>query len=211
MKWSELLELTVGEPVFSSSFLLAGDVSERALRVQLSRWVRAGRLIQLRRGLYALASPWRSVEPHPFLVANRLRPGTFVSLQSALAWHGVIPESVPVVTSLGPGSPDSMETPLGRYLFKHLAPVLRYGYARVEVGRGQFAFVASAGKALLDLVHLTPGGDSAEFIRELRLQDAGAMNVAEVEALARRSGKPKLLRAATRVREWYEHQEAETL
>jgi predicted transcriptional regulator of viral defense system len=94
-----LQALIADEPVFSSGLLLSGRANDRSLRLQLSRWVKAGRLLQFRRGLYALAPPWRKVEPHPFLVANRLRRGTYVSLQSALAWHGVIPEHVPVVNS----------------------------------------------------------------------------------------------------------------
>ena len=96
MKWNELLFLIGEEPVFSSGMLLAGRPSARQVRLQLSRWVKAGRLIQLRRGLYVLAKPWRKVEPHPFLLANSLRRGTYVSLQSALAWHGTIPEYVPM-------------------------------------------------------------------------------------------------------------------
>ena len=109
MKWEELLRLVGDEPVFSSGLLLSGGTPERQIRIQLSRWVRAGRLHQLRRGLYVLAPPWRKVEPHPFLVSNRIRKGTYVSLQSALGWHGAIPEHVPVVTAVGPGRPETFD------------------------------------------------------------------------------------------------------
>ena len=51
--------------------MLAGDVDPTDVRRQLSRWVTAGRLYRLRRGLYALAPPFQKVLPHPFLVANR--------------------------------------------------------------------------------------------------------------------------------------------
>ncbi|PIX48989.1 MAG: hypothetical protein COZ57_04435, partial [Armatimonadetes bacterium CG_4_8_14_3_um_filter_66_20] len=60
----------------------------------------------------------------------------------------------------------------------------------------QFAFVASPEKALLDLVHLTPGADSPDYLRELRLQNADAMNPRMLQELAERSGRPKLVRAA---------------
>jgi hypothetical protein len=60
--------------------------------------------------------------------------------------------------------------------------------------------VASPEKALLDLVHLTPGADSAEYLRELRLQNPAAISLSTLDALARRSGKPKLVRAARLVR-----------
>lgn len=199
MKWETLLELVGGEPVFSSALLLAGRVSARQVRLQLSRWVKAGRLLQLRRGLYALGPTWRRVEPHPFLVANRLQRGSYVSTQAALAFHGLIPEQVPVVTSVGPGRPEMLRNPLGSFQFSRLTTALRFGYGQVEVAPGQLAFVASPEKALLDLVHLTPGADAPEYLRELRLQDPEAISLETLGELARRSGKPKLVRAARRV------------
>lgn len=195
MKFDELLSLIADEPVFSSSLLLSGKADVRPVRLQLSRWVKSGLVIQLRRGLYTLAPPWRKVEPHPFLIANRLRSGTYVSLQSALAWHSAIPEQVPVVTSVGPGRPSAAKTPMGIFQVHHLAETLRFGFERVEVAPRQFAFVATPTKALLDLIHLTPGGDCEAFIRELRLQNPAAFQPTTLDELARRSGKPKLMRA----------------
>jgi hypothetical protein len=199
MKWEALVTLIADEAVFPSGLLLSGNESVPQVRLQLSRWVKAGRLLQLRRGLYALAPTWRRVEPHPFLVANRLQRGSYVSLQSALAWHGVIPEHVPIATSVGPGRPETVRNPLGTFQFNHVADGLLFGYSRVEVAPGQFAFVASPEKALLDLVHLTPGADSDDYLRELRLQNPAAIHLPLLEELARRSGKPKLIRVAQRV------------
>src|SRR3954466_2221215 len=99
MKFEELLEIVADDPLFETGVLLAGDVDPANVHRQLSRWVRAGRLHQLRRGLYAVAPPFQKVRPHPFLIANRLVPGSYVSLQSVLANSSLIPESVPVTTS----------------------------------------------------------------------------------------------------------------
>jgi predicted transcriptional regulator of viral defense system len=200
MKWQALLALVADEALFSSALLLAGDVSAAQVRLQLSRWVKTGRLLQLRRGLYALAPTWRKLEPHPFLIANQLQRGSYVSLQSALAFYGVIPEHVPTVTSVGPGRPETVRTPLGAFQFNHLAQTLLFGYSRLEIAPRQFAFVASPEKALLDLVHLTPSADSAEYLQELRLQNPAAISLATLDGLAQRSRKPKLTRAARLVR-----------
>jgi predicted transcriptional regulator of viral defense system len=199
MNLDSLLQVVKDEPVFSSGLLLSGGESGVRVRVQLSRWVKAGRLIQFRRGLYALSPGWRKVEPHPFLIANRYRQGSYVSLQSALAWHGVIPEQATVVTSVGPGRPETAHTPLGTFQFNHFAEHLRFGYERIEVAHRQSAFVATPEKALLDLVHLTPGADSIEYLRELRLQNPEAIRPAILADLAKRTGKPKIIRAAPRI------------
>lgn len=198
MQFQDLLTLVGHEPVFASALLLAGETPEAQVRLQMSRWVAAGKLIQLRRGLYALAPAWRKVEPHPFVVANALQRGSYVSLQSALAFHGVIPEHVARVTSVGPRRPETVRNALGSFQFNHLSSRLSFGYARVEVAARQFAFVAGPEKALLDLVYLTAGGDAAACLRSLRLQNAEAMDRNTLLDTAARSGKPKLLRAARR-------------
>jgi predicted transcriptional regulator of viral defense system len=196
MKWESLLTLVADEGVFNSALPLAGNVSVGQVRLQFSRWVKAGRLLKLRRGLYALAPAWRKVVPHPFLVANRLQRGSFVSLQSALAFHGIIPEHVPVVTSVGPGRPETVRNSMGAFQFNHIAGGLLFGYSQLEVSPRQFAFVASPEKALLDLVHLTPGADSTDYLRGLRLQNPAAIRLSTLGKMARQSGKPKLVRAA---------------
>lgn len=211
MNWLYLINMVGREAVFSSSLLLSGDVSAAQVRLQLSRWVKSGRLLQLRRGLYALAPAWCKVEPHPFLVANRLQRGSYVSLQSALAFHGVIPEEVKVITSVGPGRPETLQNALGTFQFRRLAAGMLFGYSQVEVSAGQLAFLASAEKALLDLAYFTPGADSPQFLGELRLQYDGPLNMRLLRDLAERSGKPKLVRTASAVEKLAAAEEGETL
>ncbi|MBE3119307.1 MAG: hypothetical protein IMZ50_11210, partial [Candidatus Atribacteria bacterium] len=65
MKFDELHSPVGDEPVFSFSLLGVVGVSPQQARLQLVRWVNAGKLIQLRRGLYGLKLPFMKVEPHP--------------------------------------------------------------------------------------------------------------------------------------------------
>jgi len=198
MKFHELVRVVADEPVFETGMLLAGKVDAVNLRRQLSRWTRAGRLLQLRRGLYALAPPWQRIKPHPFLIANRLGPGSYVSGLSALAFAQAIPEYVAEVTSCTGGRPHTHLTPLGRFSFRRLKAGLRFGYQQVALGDGQTAFLATPEKALLDLIYLQPGGDDPAFLKELRLN----LDVLQSELLndfAQRCAVPKLVRAAKRI------------
>lgn len=199
MRFEDLLEAVVEEPVFETGLLLAGDVDPGDVRRQLSRWVKAGRLYQLRRGLYALAPPFQKVRPHPFLIANRLVPGSYVSLQSALGYYSLIPESVPVTTSVTVGRPTRWDTPLGTYDFRHIQSELLTSYRRSSLGEGQEAFLATPEKALLDLVYLEPGADSPEYLSELRLQNMDGIDLESLRRQAEASGKPKLRRAAEEI------------
>lgn len=213
MEFANLLKIAGDEPAFETSLLFAGEVDPADVQRQLSRWTNAGRLYQLRRGLYALAPPFQKVKPHPFVIANLMVRGSYVSCQSALAHYSLIPEYVPVITSVTAGRPAHWETPFGNFEFRHLTVKLLHGYRLIELGEGQKAFVATPEKALLDLIHLHPGADSPEYLRELRLQNLERLNLDELRRLAALIGKPKLQRAAEFVAELAaaEAQEYETL
>lgn len=199
MKFSELLE-TVGDlPLFRSSLLLAGDRDPVDVRRQLARWKASGKILQLRRNVYVLAPSWRRVQPHPFIVANELHRPSYVSLQSALAHYGMIPEAVPVTTSVTTGRPMSVDTPLGRYAYRHVRPAVFFGYAPLRMGPNQEALLADPAKALLDLVYLTPGGESEEHLRSLRLEELDAIPAAALREHARRWEKHKIGRAVRQI------------
>lgn len=195
MEFAELLEIVQDEPVFDTGLLLAGDVDARDIRRQLSRWKKVGKIYQLRRGLYSLAPPFQKIKPHPFLVANRLLPASYISLQSALAYYGMIPEHVPVTTSVTTSRPAEWETPLGVFDFRHIQVDFFDSFKWVELGENQRAFIASPEKALLDLVYLQVGGDTFDYLSELRLNNLVRLDVQYLEHLATKIDKPKLLRA----------------
>lgn len=194
-----MIGIVADEPVFETGLLLAGGVNPANVRRQLSRWTKAGRIYQLRRGLYTLAPPFQKVKPHPFVIANRMVRGSYVSCQSALAHYGLIPEYVPVTVSVTTGRPDRWDTPLGSFEFRHIKADLFYGYQRLIAGNQQRAFVATPEKALLDLVHLQPGGDSFDYLRELRLQNLEHLNLEVLRRQADLADSPKLRRAAARI------------
>ena len=159
MEFERLLGIVGGEPLFESSLLLAGSISPQQILLQLASWKNAGKIIQLRRGLYALAPQYQKVKPHPFVIAKRLRKASYISLQSALAFYSLIPENVLRVTSVTGGRPGVWLTPLEVYRYQHIKPVLLRGYRMADLGNGQQTMVALPEKALLDWIYLQPGGD----------------------------------------------------
>ncbi len=201
MKFERLLEIVGGEAVFETGLLLAGEADPVDVRRQLSRWVRAGKVYQLRRGLYALAPPFQKVKPHPFLIANHMVRGSYVSGESALAFYGLIPEYTPLTISVTSRRPAVWQTPLGEYQFRHIKPAAFTGYELVELPEGQQAFMASPEKALLDLVHLTPGGDRQDYLRGLRLQNLARLDLGCLQSLADQFDRPKLKRASMHIAE----------
>ena len=208
MEFKTLLDLVKNEPLFDTSLLLAGNVQRTDVQRQLARWQRSGHVQQVRRGLYSLAPPYRHQTPHPFLVANRMVKASYVSCQSALAWYGLIPEYTPTTTSVSTSRPGLWNTPFGAFIFRHIKHDLLFGYAFMDVTPGQQAFVASPEKALLDLIHLTPGGDHPLFLQELRLQNFSRARHDQLQRFADRANSPKLQRAVQLLSNLVDQQEA---
>jgi len=115
-----------------------------------------GELLQLRRGLYLLAPNLQNSLPHPYVLAQALQPGSYISMETALSFHGWIPESVPTTLSVLPGRRQLVvnHSVLGLYRFYPLA--LHCGQFLQAVDRhifsGQTVLVAQPLRALLDMV-----------------------------------------------------------
>ncbi len=199
MKRSDLVEAVGNEPLFASGTLLTGAVDPRDVRRQLSRWTADGTVIQLRRGLYALGGPYRSIRPHPYEVSNVLVPGSYVSLETVLAEAGLIPDAVFATTAVTTGRQGSRKTPLGTFAYHHIKTSLFWGYETREVDDGRTVFVATREKALLDLSYLRSHSDEPAFARGLRLQHLGSIDLELLENMACRFGSRKVERFARNV------------
>jgi hypothetical protein len=155
----QLVEEGLGDRVLTDvqlSRLLAGSSQRRYNLVH--RAMKAGELIRLRRGLYMLPDKYRRQPCHPYALAQKLAPGSYVSLETALSFHGWIPEAVYTTASVVPGKKvkDFNIDPLGLFTFHPLA--IQAGFylemvERVQPG-GQIGFMAHPIRALLDLVCL---------------------------------------------------------
>lgn len=156
------------------AFRLAGSAQRRYNLV--NRALAAGELVRLKRGCYVLHPNLSGIQVHGFVVAQHLQPGSFVSFETALAWHGWIPEAVHLVASVVPGRRKSAySVPLwGEFHFVPLAQRLGYGLEGVHRHElsGGIGLVASPLRALLDLICWRKIEPEAvvQFIEGLRLE-----------------------------------------
>lgn len=201
MKWEEFLKIVAGLPVIDSEFLLAGVTKQAPVKVQLSRWVRAGKLIQLKRGIYLLSESYRKVDVYELYIASILHSPSYISLEKALEFHGLIPEAVPVYTSVTTKRPSHYVVPIGVFDYRHIKNSLFWGYKSVTVNK-QTAFVALPEKALLDFIYLKGGRVSFEYIEELRLQNLEKFDLGIFIEYSKRFNKKGILDAAEKVRQY---------
>ncbi|MDP2830255.1 MAG: hypothetical protein Q8O37_16825 [Sulfuricellaceae bacterium] len=148
----------------------------------VNRALQHGELLQLRRGRYLLATQLQNRMPHPFVLAQALQAGSYISFETALSFHGWIPESVPVTLSVLPGR-RRLEVDHPTFgLFRFYPLALRQGYFLEAVDRhtfagpvGQVALVAQPLRALLDIVCLrklevgSSMGNIGELMQSMRI------------------------------------------
>jgi predicted transcriptional regulator of viral defense system len=188
MRYLTLLERAADLPVIDTKTLRTWGGDPRSLSVQLSRWVRQQKLVPLRRGVYLLPAALRRAQAPLEYLANLLVVPSYVSLERALAFHGLIPETVPVVQSITRGRPMVFETEAGTFQYRHVKKDWFFGYRETELGSGS-ALIAVPEKALLDLVYLSRGAFTPERIEELRLQELERLNLAALTRMASGHGE----------------------
>ncbi len=198
MKWHEFLKKAGNLPVIDVEVLLAGVADIRPVKVQISRWVKSGKLIQVKRGIYLLSKDYRKKDVFEPYLASILMSPSYISLEKALEYHGLIPESVPVYTSVTTKRPAKYVTKAGVFSYRRVKKPLFWGYDSVCVDR-QTAFVAFPEKALLDLFYLNGMDISPAYLKELRLQNTEKIDTARLLAFAKRFKSRGIMTAAKRV------------
>ena len=188
-------------PQIETGNVLEGFSSRNALEVQMTRWAKQGKLVQLRRGLYLFSEPYRKTEPFEFHLASVIKRPSYISLEKALEYHNLIPEGVSTYTSVTTQRPGRYTTALGTFDYRHIQVSLFWGYEAVTINH-ETAFVALPEKGLLDLFYLKPVAPSLDYLEGLRLQNVEKVNLERLLRFAQRFKKPKILQAAQMIQKY---------
>jgi predicted transcriptional regulator of viral defense system len=140
-------------------------------RNNLGRWVRKGYLIRLRQGYYAFPE-YRGSTDFTLYFANIIYKPSYISLQTALAFYGIIPEAVPEIISVTTLKTNTLRNEFGVYTYKNIKPEMMFGYDLKEMEGGWRIMFATPEKALADLLYLNPFYNTGREIEELRLDES---------------------------------------
>mgnify|MGYP001212980570 CR=1 FL=1 len=145
----------LGAAPFQHGALLPVLKDYRRPNDKIAEWLRQGVLVPIKRGLYIRSEAGRV--PCLPLVANHLYGPSCVSLDYALAWHGLIPERVHEITSVCTRRGCIIDNALGRFSYVRLpAQVYPWGIVQASASAQETFLIASPAKALCDKVLLTP-------------------------------------------------------
>jgi len=202
MKWEKILRITEKFPIIDTENLYAGIADPNPIEVQISRWKKAGKIIQLKKGIYILAEPYRKIEINELFIAAILKRPSYISLEKALEYHDLIPEAVAVYTSVTPKRAGKfVVSEIGIFGYRHIKESLFWGYKSSTVNN-QTAFIASPEKALLDFFYLNKVKVSLEYLEELRLQNLEKIDAKRLIEYAQKFNKFKMLQVAVVINEY---------
>jgi predicted transcriptional regulator of viral defense system len=155
MKFAQFKDIFRELPFISvRTFLTAAAGDRQVMRNQLTRWGKKGLVIKLKRGLYMLNQNDQTVRPSRFYLANQLLWPSYVSLESALGYYGLIPEAVADITSVTTKKTSQFNNQIGRFVYQHIKPGAFRGYRSYRDEDGLDCLIAEPEKAVADFLYL---------------------------------------------------------
>ena len=128
--------------------------SDNAKKSFLKRACQKGDLIRVRKGLYLVGNENRKSHYNTYVIANYMVDPSYVSLESALSFYGLIPEAVYTTTSVTTKVGSEIKTPVGQYSFSYLKTgYFNFGFYQIKEGEHKY-LIATPLKALMDYIVL---------------------------------------------------------
>jgi len=170
---------------------------------KISEMVKAGALIPLKRGLYVPGAGLDIKGPHPFLISNHLYGPSYISLESALSYWGLIPERTSTFSAITIRRTTVFNNPIGRFSYTQvMLPYYSFGLMRQLLSEKESVLIASAEKALCDVIVTTSGVNlrsvtqTKEYLfDDLRLDEEASyrFRLSDIRSWTRNSPKQKSL------------------
>ena len=154
MKYLDFKNQVKDLPLFSTTQLALLAKDRQVFKNQISQWKKRKLIIPLKKGLYVLNEDDRKILPSREFIANQLVFPSYVSLEYALSFYGIIPEKTYQVTSVTSKKTTEFVNPFGTFTYRNLKVSLFFGFFTLEDENDMQFLIAEKEKALLDFLHL---------------------------------------------------------
>lgn len=195
MKYERFKKELSALPVFESRTLDHLGFNTNTLRPQLSRWLKQGKVTQLKRGLYTFSSHNTPTCSRHFLAGHMLHP-SYVSLESALSFYGVIPEKVHSITSITTKKTQQHTNTFGLFTYRHIKQNCFSHYIALKDEFGYTFFMATAEKAIVDFLYYKlrkiASIETSLFEEHYRFQNLDQLDTLKLKSIAQTFQQKKL-------------------
>jgi predicted transcriptional regulator of viral defense system len=175
----------IPQEVFDYQTLLCTLDQYGSPRDKITRLLKQGTIIRIKKGLYIFAKDARQRPFSREVLANLIYGPSYISLEYGLQHYGLIPERVETVTSVTIGRGRKFSTPAGEFTFRQI-PVQAFsaGMDLQKTEAGQSYLIAVPEKTLVDKLQ----SDCGLSIRSLKdmhryLEEDLRLDVAECKQM----------------------------
>jgi len=172
-------------------------------RDKITDLLRKGAIIRVKKGLYVFGEDYRQAPYSRELLANLIYGPSYISLEFALHYYGLIPERVEAVTSVAVGRSRKFSTAIGLFIYRRIPlSAFRSGVDKVEISKGRSFLIAVPEKALADKIRddrgatLANHNDLNTYLLENLRMDSDSLKKMSPERLsdyAERYGSRKIM------------------
>lgn len=153
MNFQEFKQKTEELPYFETKelrLILGSDFTSTTL-INLKNWMNRGYLTMLRRGLYVISETKNKIDAMVF--ATKIYSPSYVSLETALSFYGIIPEAVFTTTSVTTRKTKKFKTAMGNFSYQKIKKEA-FGGFETKKQNGISFDLALPEKAMVDFFYL---------------------------------------------------------
>jgi predicted transcriptional regulator of viral defense system len=183
MRFEDLHSSFLKQPFFElKNVALFFNEPLQQVKVQFSRFVDAKKIYRLRNNLYIFNEQYRLNPINPLYLSAYILQPSYISMEKALEYYGMIPENVFMITALTTKRSNTFSNIMGQFNYRHIQEKLFFGYE--TIGNHNQFFIATPEKTLLDYVYVNRLKVSESMLNELRLQNIKLLNIKKMRKFA---------------------------
>ena len=136
----------------------ADESDTQRVREMLSRWVKKGHIIRLKKGVYTTRRFYERHQAHASFmpaVSAIILPQSYLSLETVLQRAAVLTQVTYPITAVTLKNTRTIENSLGTFVYRHIKLPLYTGFSQASFF-GVIFYQASVAKALFDYLYLRP-------------------------------------------------------
>lgn len=157
-------------PCFDYQWLMDQLKDHKSPRAKVTQLLKKNEMIRVKKGLYLPASKYNKPCSKE-LLANLIYGPSYISLEYALAYYGLIPERVETITSVTNKRHKRFSTPIGMFLYKYLShKYYSLGFNIIRNGNSAF-FIATKEKALCDMIYFNKSVNSQKDVKSFLFEE----------------------------------------
>ncbi|MFL5814854.1 MAG: hypothetical protein ACJ763_14865 [Bdellovibrionia bacterium] len=170
---------------FDYALLTSALSAYSGVRQKINELLKAEVIIRVKKGLYVFGPDYNQAPVCKELLANLIYGPSYISLEYALSFHGLIPERVETLTSVTIQRDKRFKTPIGNFTYRYLG-VEKYSseIQQVMIDQTHPVLMASPEKALCDYIalnkirHISSADQAIEFLEsDLRIDEQNWRNL----------------------------------